>query len=267
MSGLSLKVKEARRSAKREILLAKENRRARIRDLKKSFYDERRCRKDALQSAKEKVRYSAGEEICNAVTHGTGALFAAAATVLLVIRAVQCAPSQLRGLFVTSFALFGASLFVLYLSSTLYHALVPPAAKNVFAVFDHCSIYFLIAGTYTPFCLAVLRGAAGWTLFGIVWGIAAAGISFYSVFKSRMRVLSAVTYVLMGWIVVFAFRPLRSALPPASFFLLAAGGAAYTAGCVFYAMKKVKWMHSVWHVFVLAGSALHFFSVYFSVSS
>ncbi|MDE6705964.1 MAG: hemolysin III family protein [Treponemataceae bacterium] len=211
-------------------------------------------------------QYSSGEEIFNAVTHGVGAALSAAALVLLVVRAVTRAPAEQRGYYVVSFALFGASLVVLYLMSTLYHALTPQLAKKVFAVFDHSSIYFLIAGTYTPFCLTALRGAAGWTLFGIVWTLALAGISLYAVFGSRMRSVSAVTYVVMGLLVLFAIRPMRAALPPVSLALLIAGGVAYLVGFVFYALKKIKWMHSVWHLFVLAGSVLHFFSVYLSIS-
>ncbi|MBD5428529.1 MAG: hemolysin III family protein [Treponema sp.] len=222
-------------------------------------------RKTAVVRAVAK-QYSDGEEIFNAVTHGVGAGLSVAALVLLVVRAVTYAPADLRGYYVVSFAVFGASLFVLYLMSTLYHALIPQCAKKVFAVFDHSSIYFLIAGTYTPFCLTALRGAAGWTLFGIIWALALTGMALYAVFGSRMRSVSAVTYVVMGLLVLFAIRPMRAALPPVSLALLIAGGAAYLVGFVFYALKKIKWMHSVWHLFVLAGSVLHFFSVYLSVS-
>ncbi len=211
-------------------------------------------------------RYSGGEEIFNAVTHGVGAGLAAAALVLLVVRAVTRAPAALHGYYVVSFAVFGASLFVLYLMSTLYHALTPYRAKKVFAVFDHSSIYFLIAGTYTPFCLTALHGAVGWTLFGIVWTLAVAGMTFYAVFGSRMRTVSAVTYLVMGLLVLSAIRPMQAALPPLSLAFLITGGAAYLVGFVFYALKKIKWMHSVWHLFVLAGSVLHFFSVYCSVA-
>ena len=223
-----------------------------------------RQERKALESAIPK-RYSIGEEIFNSVTHGIGAGLAVAATVLLIVRAVLYAPADGRGFYVTSFAIFGASLVVLYLMSTLYHALTPYGAKKVFAIFDHSSIYLLIAGTYTPFCLTALRGTVGWVLFGVIWGLAVTGMTFYAIFGSRMRLLSAITYILMGWLVVFAIKPMVQALNPLSLKLVIAGGVAYTAGCAFYAMKKIKWMHCMWHIFVILGSVLHFFAVYFSV--
>jgi hemolysin III len=201
-------------------------------------------------------RYSTGEEIFNSITHGIGAG--------LAIAALQ-APVPGKGFYVTGFTIFGASLILLYLMSTLYHALTPYGVKKVFAVFDHSSIYLLIAGTYTPYCLTVLRGSMGWTLFGIIWVLAIAGVTFYAVFGSKMRVLSAITYVLMGWLIIFAFKPMRAALSQESIVFLLAGGAAYTAGVVFYSLKKIKWTHSIWHLFVLAGSVLHFFSVYYII--
>ena len=212
-------------------------------------------------------RYSIGEEIFNSITHGIGAGLAVAATVLLVVRAVLLAPTGEKGFYVTSFAIFGASLVILYLMSTLYHALTPYGAKKVFAIFDHSSIYLLIAGTYTPFCLTTLRGAVGWTLFGIIWVLAVAGMTFYAIFGSRMRVLSAITYILMGWLVVFAIKPMVQNLNPLSLMLVVAGGIAYTVGCIFYALKKIKWMHCIWHIFTIFGSILHFFAVYFSLQA
>ena len=149
--------------------------------------------------------------------------------------------------------------------STLYHALTPYGAKKVFAVFDHASIYLLIAGTYTPFCLGPIRGPWGWTIFGVIWGLAILGITFYSIFGSRMRILSAFTYVLMGWLVVIVYRPIITSVPEITVKFLFYGGIAYTIGVIFYALKKIKWTHSIWHIFVLAGSILHFFSVYFMI--
>ncbi|MDE5898031.1 MAG: hemolysin III family protein [Treponemataceae bacterium] len=222
-------------------------------------------RKQRREAAALPKQYSTGEEIFNSITHGIGAGLSVSAIVLLAVRAAFHAPVELHGYYVSSFAIFGAALFILYLMSTLYHALTPYNAKKVFAVFDHSSIYFLIAGTYTPFCLTALHGAAGWTLFGIVWTLAAAGMTFYAIFGSRMRAVSAATYVFMGLMVLFAMKPMKAALPEASLAFLLAGGAAYLAGCVFYSLKKIKWMHSVWHLFVLAGSVLHFLSVYFSI--
>jgi hemolysin III len=209
--------------------------------------------------------YSAGEEIFNSVSHGAGAVLSAAAIPLLVVDAVRYAPAGSTPFYVVSYAIFGASLFILYLFSTLYHAMIPWKAKSILRIFDHSSIYLLIAGTYTPFCLAALHGPFGWTLFGVIWGLALTGITLYCIFGNRLRAASAVTYVVLGWIIVFAFRPLTRVLPHISLAYLIAGGIAYTAGCPFYALKKVKWMHCIFHVFVLAGSILHFFSVYLMI--
>ncbi len=227
---------------------------------RRELREQRRTEQAALPK-----RYTLGEEIFNSVTHGIGAGLSIAALVLLIVRAAVHAPRPAAGAYITGFTIFGAALFILYLMSTLYHALTPYGAKKVFAVFDHSSIYLLIAGTYTPFCLTALSGTLGWVLFGVIWALAAAGITCYAVFGSRIRAVSAVTYILMGWLVLFAIKPLAASLPPVSFKLLIAGGAAYTAGFVFYALKRIKWMHCVWHLFVLAGSILHFFSVYFSI--
>nr|WP_314781332.1 hemolysin III family protein [uncultured Treponema sp.] len=217
-----------------------------------------------MKEEKIKRRYSIGEEIANAVTHGIGAGLSVAALVLLIIRAVRYAPPELKAGYVVGFTIFGASLIILYLFSTLYHAL-PLKAKKVFGIFDHCSIYVLIAGTYTAYCLSALHGAVGWTIFGIIWGMAVLGIVLYSIFGSRVRVLSVITYIPMGWLIIFAARPLKEQLPLLSFRFLIVGGIIYTAGCIFYAMKKVKWAHSIWHLFVIAGSIMHFFSLYYSL--
>lgn len=217
-----------------------------------------------MKEEKIKRRYSIGEEIANAVTHGIGAGLSVAALVLLIIRAVRYAPPELKAGYVVGFTIFGASLIILYLFSTLYHAL-PLKTKKVFGIFDHCSIYVLIAGTYTAYCLSALHGAVGWTIFGIIWGMAVLGIVLYSIFGSRVRVLSVITYIPMGWLIIFAARPLKEQLPLLSFKFLIVGGIIYTAGCIFYAMKKVKWAHSIWHLFVIGGSIMHFFSLYYSL--
>ena len=223
-------------------------------------------RRTAEQIMKDELkrRYSVGEEIGNAVTHGIGAGLSVAALVILIVRAARSAPAALKASYIVGFSIFGASLVILYLFSTLYHAL-PLRAKKLFGIFDHCSIYVLIAGTYTAYCLTVLHGAAGWTIFGIIWGMAAAGIVLYSVFGSRIRALSVITYIPMGWLIIFAIRPLKEQLPLLSFRFLFLGGIAYTVGFVFYAMKKIKWSHGIWHLFVIAGSIMHFFSLYFSL--
>lgn len=261
------RIRQIKDSAKKEIQQVKMEAYAALKPAKAARKLERyqeRLERKAYEATIPK-RYSIGEEIFNSVTHGVGAGLAVAATVLLIVRAVLYAPADGRGFYVTSFAIFGASLVVLYLMSTLYHALTPYGAKKVFAIFDHSSIYLLIAGTYTPFCLTTLRGSVGWVLFGIIWGLAVAGMTFYAIFGSRMRILSAITYVLMGWLVVFAFKPMVQNLNPLSLKLVLAGGVAYTVGCIFYALKKIKWMHCIWHIFVMFGSILHFFSVYFSL--
>lgn len=213
-------------------------------------------------------RYSLGEEIASAITHGLGAELSIAALVFLIIKAATSAPAGMKAHYIVGFSVFGASMIVLYLASTLYHALTNPAAKRVFGVFDHSSIYLLIAGTYTAYCLTALSGALGWTLFGIIWGLAATGITCYAIFGARMRRLSAITYIPMALIIILAANETKARLFAASgsdlsWRLLLAGGAFYIAGTAFYAMKKVKWTHFVWHLFVIAGSAMHFLSIYY----
>ncbi|MGP1440022.1 MAG: PAQR family membrane homeostasis protein TrhA [Treponema sp.] len=210
-----------------------------------------------------KRRYSIGEEIGNAVTHGVGAGLSIAGLVLLIIRATLYAPVSYKALYVVGFTLFGSSLVILYLFSTLYHAL-PLGAKKIFGIFDHISIYILIAGTYTGFCMGPLHKNGLWLLIAI-WSIALIGIIFYAIFGSKVRILSVITYVVMGWLVIAMIKPIRAVLPRGSFVFLLIGGVCYTLGCVFYAMKKHKWMHFVWHLFVMAGSLCHFFSLFFSV--
>jgi hemolysin III len=227
-----------------------------IREHKQAIKELKREREAALPK-----RYTAGEEICSSITHGIGTGLAIAALAILVTKAVRYAPADGKTFYVIGFAIFGATLVILYLMSTLYHALTPYSVKKIFAVFDHSSIYLLIAGTYTAICLSALRGTLGWALFGIIWALAAAGITLYAIFGSKMRMLSLFTYLPMGWLIVFAGKPAIAAVPWESMKLLLLGGAFYTVGSIFYALKKIKWTHCVWHVFVLAGSAAHFFSV------
>ncbi len=207
-------------------------------------------------------RCSVGEEIANAVSHGTGALLSVAALVVLV------AAAALRGdaLTVVAYAVFGSSLVLLYTASTIYHALSRTRAVHVLEILDHASIYVLIAGTYTAFCLTTLRGRIGWTIFGICWAMAIAGIVMKAVFFPRFGKLSLVGYLAMGWLVVFAFRPLAAALHPTALALLVAGGISYSAGTVFYALKRVPWFHSVWHLFVLGGSTCHALAAVFALT-
>jgi hemolysin III len=201
-----------------------------------------------------------GEEIANSVTHGIAAALSVAALVVLVVFAA------IRGTawHIVSCAIFGVTLILLYLASTLYHALPPGKAKQVFRILDHASIYLLIAGTYTPFTLVTLRGPWGWSIFGVVWALAVTGVVFQSLLIGRLPVISTAVYVLMGWVVVVAFRPLLHALPWSGVLWLAAGGLSYTAGVYFYASRS-KFAHAVWHLFVIAGSLCHFFAVLFYV--
>ena len=200
---------------------------------------------------------SLGEEIANSVSHGVGCLAALAATPFLVLAAAR------RG---GSLAIVGASVFAgttvaLYLASTLYHALPRNRAKRVFRIIDHSAIFLLIAGTYTPFTLGVLRGALGWTLFGVVWCLAGLGVTLKAVGGIRYPRLSTVLYAGMGWLALIAIRPLWVHVPVAGWLWLIAGGLAYTTGIAFYAAERVRYGHFVWHVFVLMGTACHFFAV------
>ena len=198
-----------------------------------------------------------GEEIANAVTHGLGALFGLSALIAMLWVAIAGSRSALL---IVSLAVYGTSLFLLYMASTLYHALTHPTAKRVFQILDHSSIYLLIAGTYTPFCFAV-GGWQGLILAIIEWVLAITGVVFESVWHSRPGWLTTIVYIAMGWLAVFVIGPVAAALPPTGVWLLVAGGVAYTAGVIFYAMTKVRYMHAVWHLFVLAGSVLQFLAV------
>jgi hemolysin III len=196
---------------------------------------------------------SPGEEIANSVSHGAGLLASVAAAPFLVCSAaLRGSASAVAGA-----AVFSASMILLYLFSTLYHALPCPRAKAVFRVLDHAAIFLLIAGTYTPFTLGVLRGAWGWTLLGLVWGLAAAGIALTAAGGIRFPKLSMALYLAMGWLVVAAVKPLWLRMPTGGLALLAAGGIAYTAGTAFYAAKRVRYCHFVWHLFVIAGTSFH----------
>jgi len=208
--------------------------------------------------------YKLDEEIANAITHGLGALLAIVALVILIVRAVLFAPAGETSYYVAAFSVFGFSMFFLYLMSTLYHSLLRTRAYPVFERLDHSAIYVLIAGTYTAYCLTALRGSVGWWIFGLIWALAIAGISFYAVFGSRLRVISVFTYILMGWIIVLAANPLQESISRISWMLLLAGGVVYTAGAIIYALRKIRWTHPVWHLFVLGGTVLHFFSVFYS---
>ncbi|MDO5554599.1 MAG: hemolysin III family protein [Planctomycetia bacterium] len=209
--------------------------------------------------------YTLGEEIANSVTHGVGALLSLAAMALLVARAASHAPAGLVGPYVVGTSIFGASLVILYLMSTLYHSIAHPPTKSFFAILDHNAIFILIAGTYTGYCLSVLYGPLGWVYFGIVWALAALGILIYSIYRERAHWVTFALYLVMGWLVLLIGRQMYDVLPPVSWNLLLFGGITYTLGCVFFLMKKIRWMHSIWHLFVLGGSVQHFFSLYFAI--
>ena len=206
--------------------------------------------------------YSPAEELANSVTHGIGLLIGIAVLVLLVVF------SSLRksAWEVASCSIYGATFILLYLGSTLYHSARNPRTRKVLKVVDHSAIYLLIAGTYTPYALAPLRGALGWTIFGIIWGCALVGIAFKVFFTGRFKVVSLASYLFMGWLCVLAVKPLYRELSTTGFVLFAAGGLCYTAGAVFYAWKSLPWSHAVWHLFVLAGSLCHFFSILFGIA-
>lgn len=202
---------------------------------------------------------SMGEEIANAITHGVGTLLAIAGCVIAIVYAAAFGDARS----VVSAALYGSGLIILYLFSTLYHSLTNPRAKKVFRVFDHCSIFILILSSYIPISLSLLRGALGWTLFGINAGCTVLGIVFNSINLEKWKGISLVLYIIMGWSVVFVCSPVFAAVPTAGIALLVAGGLAYTVGVIFYKLTKYKYMHSIWHLFVLAGSVLHFFFILF----
>lgn len=201
--------------------------------------------------------YTIGEEIANSVTHGVGAVLSLLGTALLLYRAARGGTP----FHIVSFAIYGASLFLLHLSSTLYHALRPPRAKRVFRIFDHCSIYLLIAGTYTPFLLLSLWGRWGLTLLVAIWTLAILGIVFKSLFIARWKRLSVVLYILMGWMIVVAAREAWLRVPHAALGYVAAGGLLYTAGVGFYAWKRLPYNHAIWHLFVLGGSVCHYVAI------
>ncbi|MCZ6507648.1 MAG: hemolysin III family protein [Acidobacteria bacterium] len=202
-------------------------------------------------------RQSLGEEIANSISHGIGLLAALAAAPILIVAAVW--RGSAAGLVGAS--VFAVTLVMLYFTSTLYHALPRNRAKRVFRVLDHTAIFLLIAGTYTPFTLGVLRGAWGWTLFGLVWGLALVGIVLKVAGGVRYPVLSTMVYLAMGWLALIAVEPFWHRVPIWGLFWLLAGGLAYTAGVAFYAAKQVRYSHFAWHLFVIVGSVCHFIAV------
>lgn len=204
-------------------------------------------------------RYTLAEELFNSISHGIGAVLSIVALVVLVSFA------SIKGDIwrIVSFSIYGATLIFLYTSSTLYHSIFHEKTKRVFRVFDHVAIFIFIAGSYTPITLVAMRGNWGWALFGVIWGIAIIGTILKIVAINKLKKLSVFLYVLMGWLVIVAIKPMMEMLPPGFFSWLLAGGLLYTVGVVFYVGKKIPFNHCVWHLFVLAGSSAHFLGILF----
>lgn len=201
--------------------------------------------------------YTSGEELANSITHAVATGMSIAALVVLIAAAV----SQGTAWHVVSFSIFGSTLILLYLASTLYHSIHLPRTKRFLKTLDHSAIFLLIAGTYTPFMLVSLRETVGWTVFGVVWLLAVAGVVLKCCFVYRFNRLSLGIYLGMGWLCVLVMRDMYQSLPSASLVYLALGGLSYTLGVVFYVWKRLPYNHAIWHLFVVGGSTLHFFSV------
>ena len=214
-----------------------------------------------MASGASSKHYSLLEEIANSVTHGIGAALSVLGLVWLIARAVHIGDIMS----IVSVIVFGCSLFLLYLASTLYHAIPCHGAKRVLRIFDHCAIYLLIAGTYTPFLLVSMRGPIGWTLFGVLWGIACVGCAFKLFFIGRFDKISTAMYVAMGWIALVAIKPAIEFIPAGALVMMLIGGLAYTFGVFFYLNSRIPFNHAIWHCFVMAGSAVHFFAIIFYV--
>ncbi|MCP3030641.1 hemolysin III family protein [Halobacillus sp. A1] len=205
--------------------------------------------------------FSKREEIANAITHGIGAVLSLAMLVLLIVFA------SLHGTawHIVSVSIYGGTMLLLFVSSTLVHSFPPGKAKDLFEIFDHSAIYLFIAGTYTPMLLIPLRGTLGWTLFAIIWGMAILGILFKVFFVKRFVLLSTIFYVLMGWMIILAWGPLTAEVPAAGITYLVVGGVLYSIGSIFYVWRSFTYHHMVWHLFVLGGSIFHFFTIFFYI--
>ncbi len=212
-----------------------------------------------MQIIKKTTVQTLGEEIANAVSHGVGSLLAIAACVIVIVK--SAITSTATG--VVSACIYGSSLILLYTFSSLYHSLTNIKAKSVFRIFDHCSIFFLILGTYTPICLNMIKGGLGWTLFGINAFCTVVGIVFNSINLKKFAKPSVVLYLAMGWSVIISIRRVIEIIPSSGMVFLVIGGLFYTVGVIFYKAKKIKYMHFVWHLFVLGGSIMHYFFILF----
>lgn len=215
---------------------------------------------EILTSGKRKQ--SPGEEIANSISHGIGAALSVAGLVLLVVFSALFGDAWR----VVSFSIYGSTLIILYLMSTLYHSFTNPRLKRFFRILDHVSIYLLIAGTYTPIALVSMRGPWGWTIFGLIWGMAITGIISKFFIIDKLKYLSVVFYIAMGWLIIIALKPMIEMVPSGLIFWIVTGGLLYTFGVIFYAMKKMPYHHFVWHLFVLGGSICHFFGMFFNLT-
>jgi hemolysin III len=201
--------------------------------------------------------FTRGEEIANAITHGIGAVLSIVGlTLLIVLSSLEGTPWH-----VISFTIYGVTMLLLYVSSTLVHSFPEGKVKDLFEIFDHSSIYLFIAGTYTPFLFIAVKGTTGWTLFGIVWGIALTGIVFKAFFVKKFLFISTILYVIMGWMIVFAWDSLTQNIAHQGIVLLVVGGVLYTIGAVFYVWRGFRFHHMIWHMFVLGGTVLHFLAI------
>ncbi|MCU7919999.1 MAG: hemolysin III family protein [Candidatus Thiodiazotropha sp. (ex Epidulcina cf. delphinae)] len=214
-----------------------------------------------MQSELTTGQYTLGEEIAHAVTHGIGIVLSIAGLALMVSFAALYGDVW----HITSCSIYGATLILLYTASTLYHGVTAPRVKRILQRIDHAAIFLLIAGTYTPFTLVNLRGGWGWTLFGLVWGIAVFGVVLVALRWRRLKWLSLTLYLGLGWLVVIALKPLIESVETGGLILLLIGGLCYSLGVIFYVWERLAYHHAVWHLFVMAGSVLHFFSVFFYV--
>lgn len=205
----------------------------------------------------ETPKYTRQEEWANILTHAAGVVFSIAAIVILVRYSLYYGDTY----HMVSVSVFGASLVLLYLASTIYHAISHPEIKHVFRIVDHACIFILIAGSYTPFMLVNLRGGWGWSLFGVIWGLAFFGILFKILFVKRFQILSTMVYVGMGWLIIVAIKPAVAAVPAGGMLWLLAGGLLYTGGTAFYLWKQLPYNHAIWHLFVMGGSFCHFLAI------
>lgn len=202
-------------------------------------------------------KYLIVNEVLNAITHGIGAGLSIAGLVILLVKGARLhSPPH-----IVSYAIYGATLILLFLASTLFHSLIFTKAKKVFQVFDHSSIYLLIAGSYTPFCLLTIKGWLGWTLFVVIWLMALLGVIYKSIWLAKKGNSAVIIYIIMGWLCLLAVKPLYLGLGTAGITLLVLGGLSYTIGAIFYSMKHIKYMHVVWHLFVMLGAGFMFFSI------